>query len=206
MATRLPISISIPSSRREGTILSSIARVAKDCFKQLLKLLVNNMSDADEVLDQAVPNGKNQIQFTVENKTEFELVAERCFADWGDFASPPETISPYSSGPGGHVTSSHSPFTGSAGMVGYKINTGSATTWLRFLGSNPYLSAKDNFSTSVILNRDAGIDQGDYNWLYYRKERDDSQSFNGGTLTTSSQIGQADDATAVFTVTFTKDT
>ncbi|KUI54370.1 hypothetical protein VP1G_01739 [Cytospora mali] len=164
------------------------------------------MSDFDEVLAQAAANGKNQIRFTVDNRTEFELVAENSFADWGDFADPPETINPYNSGRGGHVISSHSPFTGSAGMVGYKIDTGSAKTWLRFLGSNPYLSAKDNYSTSVILDRDAGIDQGDYNWLYYRKERDDSQKFNGGTLTISSQIGQADDATAVFTVTFTKDT
>lgn len=44
------------------------------------------------------------------------------------------------------------------------------------------MSAKDNYSTSAVLTEDRGIDQGDYNWLYYRQEKDDSKPFNGGTL------------------------
>ncbi|KAI2465921.1 hypothetical protein F4781DRAFT_407512 [Annulohypoxylon bovei var. microspora] len=149
-------------------------------------------------------NSKNQIRFKVENETAFELEAKSCFADWGDFAEPPSTISPYGSGSGGHVVSSRSPFVGSAGMVGYTVSSGSEALYLRFLGSNPYLSAKDNYSTSAVLTRDAGIDQGDYNWLYGREEKDDSKPFNGGTLKVTSQIGQADDCTAIFTVTFQK--
>ncbi|KAI0883541.1 uncharacterized protein GGS22DRAFT_32636 [Annulohypoxylon maeteangense] len=161
------------------------------------------MSDDGFAEGDAEVLSKNQITFKVENETEFELEARGCFADWGDFSEPPSTIGPYSSGGGGHVISSHSPFTGSAGMSGYTITSSSGSSvYLRILGSNPYLSAKDNFSTSAILDRDANIGQGDYNWLYYRKEKDDSKPFNGGTLTVSSQIGQADDCTAIFKVTF----
>lgn len=44
------------------------------------------------------------------------------------------------------------------------------------------MSAKDNYSTSAVLTEDKSIGQGDYNWLYYRPEKDDSKTFNGGTL------------------------
>ncbi|KAK0642693.1 hypothetical protein DIS24_g8808 [Lasiodiplodia hormozganensis] len=145
---------------------------------------------------------KNQIWFKVENQTGFQLAAQSCFADWGDFAEPPSSVAPYSMGSGGRAISSRSPFTGTAGMVGYRISAGSETLYLRFLGSNPYMSAKDNYSTSAVLTEDKSIGQGDYNWLYYRQEKDDSKPFNGGTLRVTSQIGQADDATALFTVTF----
>ncbi|KAI1213333.1 uncharacterized protein F4807DRAFT_260946 [Annulohypoxylon truncatum] len=160
------------------------------------------MSDFEQEGENIGAFSRNQIKFLVENQTAFELEAEGCFADWGDFAEPPSTIKPYSSGSGGHVISSRSPFTGSAGMSGYAVKSGSEALYLRFLGSNPYMSAKDNYCTSAVLTRDANIGQGDYNWLYYREEKDDSKSFNGGTLTVTSNIGQADDCVAIFTVTF----
>ncbi|KAI1458230.1 hypothetical protein F4805DRAFT_142171 [Annulohypoxylon moriforme] len=160
------------------------------------------MSDNEEGYQEVEAFSKNQITFKVENETAFVLEAEGCFADWGDYAEPPSTIQPYSSGSGGHLISSRSPFTGSAGMSGYRVKSGSEALYLRFLGSNPYMSAKDNYSTSAVLTRDANIGQDDYNWLYYREEKDDSKPFNGGTLTVTSQIGQADDCTAIFKVSF----
>ncbi|KAF9641517.1 hypothetical protein BFW01_g1500 [Lasiodiplodia theobromae] len=159
------------------------------------------MSDYDYEADEVM--AKNQIWFKVENQTGFQLTAQSCFADWGDFAEPPSSVAAYSTGPGGHVISAQSPFTGSAGMVGYKVSAGSETLYLRFLGSNPYLSAKDNYSTSAVLAEDQRIGQGEYNWLYYEPPRNGvSKPFNGGTLRIASQIGQADEATAVFIVAF----
>lgn len=68
-------------------------------------------------------------------------------------------------------------------MVGYKVSAGSETLYLRLLGSNPYMSAKDNYSTSAVLTEDKLIGQGEYNWLYYEPPQDGvSRPFNGGTL------------------------
>lgn len=38
---------------------------------------------------------KNQIWFKVDNQTGYNLVAQDCFADWGDFAEPPSSVSTY---------------------------------------------------------------------------------------------------------------
>ncbi|KEZ43359.1 hypothetical protein SAPIO_CDS4819 [Scedosporium apiospermum] len=113
---------------------------------------------------------RNQIDFVVDNETDYELKAESTvFADWGDFSRYPSTVHPLSEGCGGHVMSSHSPFTGSAGMVGYKISTSSGSLWLRFLGSNPYLSVRSNWAYVDIFTWDKSIDQDSYNDLYNKE-------------------------------------
>ncbi|PTD11253.1 hypothetical protein FCULG_00002824 [Fusarium culmorum] len=170
------------------------------------------MSDTEQSGDVEAL-AKNQIWIKVQNDTGYDLQAQSGFADWGDVAEPPLkareflsyiSVPPQNLGNGGHIVSSRSPFTGSAGMVGYKI-VGSTTLYLRFLASNPYMSAKDNYATAAVLTEDKGIDQENYNWLYY--EPADHQHyykpFEGKTLKlrVSSQIGQADEATATFTVT-----
>ncbi|KAM0296161.1 hypothetical protein ACHAPM_010417 [Fusarium culmorum] len=116
------------------------------------------MSDTEQSGDVEAL-AKNQIWIKVQNDTGYDLQAQSGFADWGDV--PPQNL-----GNGGHIVSSRSPFTGSAGMVGYKI-VGSTTLYLRFLASNPYMSAKDNYATAAVLTEDKGIDQENYNWLYY---------------------------------------
>ncbi|QPC65916.1 hypothetical protein HYE67_008147 [Fusarium culmorum] len=159
------------------------------------------MSDTEQSGDVEAL-AKNQIWIKVQNDTGYDLQAQSGFADWGDVAEPPLKVPPQNLGNGSHIVSSRSPFTGSAGMVGYKI-VGSTTLYLRFLASNPYMSAKDNYATAAVLTEDKGIDQENYNWLYY--EPADHQHyykpFEGKTLKVSSQIGQADEATATFTVT-----
>ncbi|KAM0387222.1 hypothetical protein ACHAQC_010872 [Fusarium culmorum] len=116
------------------------------------------MSDTEQSGDVEAL-AKNQIWIKVQNDTGYDLQAQSGFADWGDV--PPQNL-----GNGSHIVSSRSPFTGSAGMVGYKI-VGSTTLYLRFLASNPYMSAKDNYATAAVLTEDKGIDQENYNWLYY---------------------------------------
>ncbi|UZP32450.1 hypothetical protein NXS19_000266 [Fusarium pseudograminearum] len=145
---------------------------------------------------------KNQIWIKVQNDTGYDLQAQSGFADWGDIAEPPLKVPPQSLGSGGHIISSRSPFTGSAGMVGYKI-VGSTTLYLRFLTSNPYMSARDNEATAAVITEDKAIDQPNYNWLYSQPETHQHyyKPFEGKTLKVSNQIGQADEATATFTVT-----
>lgn len=48
------------------------------------------MSDYDYEADEVM--AKNQIWFKVENQTGFQLTAQSCFADWGDFAEPPSSV------------------------------------------------------------------------------------------------------------------
>ncbi|KAE8323729.1 hypothetical protein BDV39DRAFT_181705 [Aspergillus sergii] len=158
------------------------------------------MSDYGDVND--FQSAKNQIHFKVDNQTSFDLEPQEYYAYFGNFEEEPSEIQSNSSGSGGHLVSSRNPFGGTTGMVGYKIIGGSETLYLRFLATNPYMSAKDNTSISAILDNDAGINQSNYKSLEKREEQDDTRSFHGGTLKVTSAIGQADDATAFFTITF----
>lgn len=155
---------------------------------------------------------KNQIHFVVDNQTPFTLNAESTtFADWGDFASGPKTVSPSPNGthtsywdPGadlvlqgkpftsdvdaGHVISSRSPFTGSAGMVGYSVKGPNQTVYLRLLGSDPYGSVRNNWAYVSIVDNDEAIDQDHYNKLYDAETGTDSHDFEGKKLTVSTTL------------------
>ena len=86
-------------------------------------------------------------------------------------------------GDAGHVMSSHSPFTGSAGMVGYSITGPSGKSiYLRLLGSNPYMSARSNWAYVDILDSDDSINQDSYNKLYYAETQSTSKLFEGKTV------------------------
>ncbi|KAK6838981.1 hypothetical protein RU639_000629 [Aspergillus parasiticus] len=149
--------------------------------------------------DQYRP-AQNQIRFKIENQTSFDLEPQGSYDYFGEFIENPSEIKPNSSDSAGHIMGGR--FGGSAGMVGYKITGDSETLYLRFLATNPILSAKDNDTNSAILDNDAGIDKSNYNLLLGSEKRHDARSFNGGTLMVHSMMGQRDDATATFTITF----
>lgn len=71
-------------------------------------------------------------------------------------------------------------------MVGYKLEGEDQTVHLRLLASNPYMSGKDNYATAAVLEQDKGIDQGNYNWLYYEPPNSHNQaSFENSTIKVS---------------------
>ena len=140
-----------------------------------------------------------------DNQTAFSLIPNNtACADWGNLASGPVTVSllfrkpmpeilleadlrlqvkPFTSnGDAGQLTSSRSPFTDSAGMVGYSITGSSGTLYLRMLGSNPYMSVRSNWAYVQILTSDDPIDQVHYNALYNAETMSASHSFEGKTL------------------------
>ena len=88
-------------------------------------------------------------------------------------------------GNAGHVLSSKSPFTGSAGIIGYTVQGSSSIRYIRLLGSNPYLSVRGNWACVRIRTSDEAIDQDNYNDLYYAGTQSDSCSFEGKTLKVS---------------------
>ena len=95
-------------------------------------------------------------------------------------------IKPFDKGDAGHITSSKSPFVGTAGIVGYSITSPSGTTiYIRLLASNPYLSFRSNWACVSISRAEDCINQDTYNTHYYNKSQSASLSFEGKTLNVS---------------------